>query len=404
MPIDQVAELLVRWRETGGAFGRGRVLREGIQLLSGLDADERRLLARSLAEQGAPDLAQRVEHRTGGTMSANQLRSVADGLLALEDHQVEQMATSLADPAERERLARRPVTDGLASSDDGPSSASDHQTRLDELPPPGGVVDRTGVEPEVSARQPARVEQPSTADGRRGDRMLRGHEPGSQDLGSQELGSQDLGSQDLGSQDLGTPDLVEAGLVDVQVHEPPADVGDPAPAATTAATAATAAAATADASQAATGVAAAGAGAGVRTGSTAAAARTDDRSAERERPAVMVADVAALLEALRTAGTATTRLRVLNDHELADMDADTALAVMDAIPDGWQRRRTAQRLAEAGALPVDRLVSVFARFARPADAAFVAGALVAAGHVRAAAFDGILPERVVRRLTVRSER
>jgi hypothetical protein len=388
MPIDQVAELLVRWRATGGAFGRGRVLREGIQLLSGLDADERRLLARSLAEQGAPDLAQRVEHRTGGTMSANQLRSVADGLLALEDHQVEQMVTSLADPAERERLARRPVTDDVASSDDGPSSASDHQTRLDELPPPGGVVDRTGVEPEVSAHQPARVEQPSTAGGSPGDRMLRGHEPGSQELGSQELGSQELG----------TPGLVEAGLGDVQVHEPPTEVGEPAPAATTTA------AATADASRAATGVAAAGADAGVRTGATAAPARTDDRSAERAPPVVMVADVAALLQGLREAGTATTRLRVLNEHELADIDADTALAIMDAIPDGWQRRRAAQRLAEAGALPVGRLVSIFARFARPADAAFVAGALVAAGHVRAAAFDGILPERVVRRLTVRSER
>jgi hypothetical protein len=375
--IDQVADLLVRWRGAGGVFGRGRVLREGIQLLAGLDADERRMLARSLAEQGAPDLANRVEQRTGRAMSADQLWSVTDGLLALEDHQVDRLATSLRDPDERERLARQVLTHGVASFDGAPTPEPDPRRRLAELPPPGTVI---------------------------------GQEPSGQEPSAPELGGQELGGQELGSADLQALDLLETGLVDIGLHDTGSD----------------------DRSLTPTAVAA--------VGSVDPSVADDDddrdlvdrdptRGAVDRRPVVPVAvplvvapevrlpspatgrgegastaEATALVQSLREAETATIRLRVLADHGLAELDGATALEVLDALPDGWQRRRAAERLVDAGTFPTDQLTAALARFARPMDALFVAGALVAAGQVRAERFDGILPERVVRRLIARSER
>jgi hypothetical protein len=115
-------------------------------------------------------------------------------------------------------------------------------------------------------------------------------------------------------------------------------------------------------------------------------------------------DARALLAVLREAETATARLRILDEDALARIDGATALMVLDALPDGWQRRRGALRLVALGAFPTQQLAEALGRFARASDATFVAGALLAAGQVRAERFDGILPERVVNRLTARSER
>ena len=345
MPIDEVAELHVRWRGTDGVFARARVLREGIHLLGGLDADERRLLARSLAEQGAPDLANRLEQRTGGALSADQLWSVADGLLAMDDQQVDRLVTGLRDPAERERLVRE------------------------------------------------------------------GLDPG--------LGDQQLGDQELGDQELGVIALGDAGLVDVGLHGTEADGPDPT-------------IPTHDRDGEGDGVAQrvdlTEAGTAGRSGSTAASSRVDQSPVDAPRlhpdPADPVAlpvavdpgvpdaegtttapdDAAAWREQLREAHTAMARFRLLDPDRLAGLDRAMALALLDALPAGWQRRRGAQRLVDAGTFPTDRLAETFARFARTTDAVFVAGALIAADQVRAERFEGILPARVVHRLVARSER
>jgi hypothetical protein len=348
--IDQVADLLVRWRGSVGVFGRGRVLREGIQLLAGLDVDERRMLARSLAEQGAPDLAKRVEPSTGGAMSADQLWSVADGLLALEDQAADRLAASLRDPDERERLARQVLTQGVASFDGAPPSESDLRRRLAELPPPGTV----------------------------GGQELGAQEPGAQEPSAQEPGGQELGGQELGSADLQAMDLLETGLVDVGLHGTGPDARSVTPAGA------------AEVPVAVPFV-------------VAPEVRLPSLATGRGEGA-STAEATALVQSLREAGTATIRFRALADHDLAGVDDATALEVLDALPDGWQRRRAAERLVDAGAFPTDQLTAALARFARPTDALFVAGALVAAGQVRAERFDGILSERMVRRLVARSER
>ena len=107
---------------------------------------------------------------------------------------------------------------------------------------------------------------------------------------------------------------------------------------------------------------------------------------------------------LREAGTAIERFRLLDPQALAGLDDTVALALLDALPEGWQRRRGAERLVDAGVFPTDRLAQAFARFARATDAVFVASALLAADQVRAERFDGILPTRALHRLAARSER
>jgi uncharacterized membrane protein len=364
MPVDEVADLLDRWRGTDGVFGRARVLREGIQLLAGLDADERRVLAGSLAEQGAPDLANRIEQRTGAAMSADQLWSVADGLLAMDDHQVDRLTASLRDPVERQRLAGQALTHGVASLDAATSPASDQRDRLDRLPPPGGIVDRAGVGDDLPAHP-------------------------------------ELGHLELGDQELGTVELGDAGLRAVGVHA--AEIRHDAEAATTAAD---------DPDPSGTSA--------VRTGSSAAVIPTADQvtdhtateaRADVSAPAPPTDDPAGegpgtstWLDRLSNAGTATRRLRLLAPDALEGLSGAEALEVLDAVPDGWQRRRAAVRLVDAGTFPTDHLVDALGRFGRTTDAAFVAGALLAAGHVRAERFHGILDERVVRRLVIRSER
>jgi len=345
VPIDQVAELLVRWRGTDGVFARARVLREGIQLLGDLDADERRLLARSLAEQGAPDLANRLEQRTDGALSADQLWSVADGLLAMDDQQVDRLATSLSDPDERVRLAREAVAQGL--------------------------------------------------------------------------GGQQLGDQQLGDQELGAVALGDAGIVDVGLHG--TEAGAPTTAARTHDR-------DGEGDEVAQQVARTETGPTGRSGSTVASTRADQGPADLPvvdaGPGVPVAlpravapvlpdaqgtttapdDAVAWHEQLRAAQTAMARFRLLDPDRLAGLDRATALALLDALPEGWQRRRGAERLVDAGTFPTDRLGEAFARFTRTTDAVFVAGALIAADQVRAERFEGILPARVVHRLVARSER
>lgn len=376
MPIDQVAELLVRWRGAGGVVGRARLVREGMQLLGGLDAAERRVLARSLAEQGAPELAARIEERTGGAMSAGQLRTVADGLLSMEDHQVDRLAASLRDPGERERLARQAVVQGMGSFDLRPRAASGHRARLDELPPPDGSSG--GAAEDVDADGQG-LSDPGLGD---------------LELGGVELGGQELGGQELGVIELGDAGIVDVGIVDVGLHAPEAEPG----AATRAPDPAI------EDHEPARPVHLDGVTRDARSGSSAVPWPPAEDEARPVRPDGTGVEGQALLAALRKAESANARLRILDPGSLSRLDGATALAVLDALPDGWQRRRGALRLVAAGAFPTEQLAEALGRFARATDATFVAGALLAAGQVRAERFDGILSERVVNRLTARSER
>jgi hypothetical protein len=75
--------------------------------------------------------------------------------------------------------------------------------------------------------------------------------------------------------------------------------------------------------------------------------------------------------------------------------------LLDAVPDGWQRRRVATRLVEADALQASDIAPVLRRFGRPSDASTVAGTMLAAGAVDLDDLDGLIDARAWRRLATR---
>jgi hypothetical protein len=435
MPVDDVAELLRRWREAGGAWSRGRVLLDAAQLAGRLTPEERRTVAAALADTGAPDLARQLESRTGQPVDATHLQAFADGLLELEGARLEQVinALELADA----RLVDA-GSDGAAADDDQPAEAAAHHAEPDALPPPP-PGHREAVTPQDEAlderlRDLAALEH-------LGDEELQGIR-----LGEIELGRQELGGQELGGQELGQTDLVEVGLGEARI----AEVGLQATAGP-AATAATPRLAdrgaldqeptgerdepepTPTAEPGPSSGVAPGPSSGVEPGTAPAAhpaaasgaagspaAGPDDGVASREPGGVTLVPAAdapdeltprAAADALATvsgrltdAGTAAARFAALSPDVIRELDPPAALLALDQVPVGWQRRRAARRLFAAGALSGVDPSALLARFPDARDRRFLAVDLLATSDLVAEDLADDLPPQVVRRLAIRAER
>lgn len=283
MPVEDVAQLLRRWRGSGGVWSRTRVLAEGARLVAGLSPDERRTLARSLMDQGAPELARRLEDTTGHELEAGQVRAVADQLLSLDGQQVDRLVATLEDPQRRRQLA----AGALAA-----------------------VAEPT--------HQPVVPEEPVDDDGPDDD------------------------GPDQQLPDVGPPEV------------------EPEPG----------------------------------EGRTAAPVRHDGAGAA-------AAFAPPLAARLRDAATARERLRALDADALAGAGAEAILEVIDAVPDGWQRRRAISRLVEGGVLDPVTAPEVVGRLGRASDRTFVAGAMLDAGVVTADQLADLLPSRAAARLAAR---
>lgn len=412
MPVTDVAALLTRWRASGGVLARGRLAVEATRLLAGLTPDERRVVARALADQGAPQLAARIGERTGHEVDAAQLRTAASGLLALDRDQLDQLAATLADPVERERLARAVLEPPLDDAG-GPPPPRLHDAggppppRLDDrlpaapfeggsswladelatLPPPG-----TPVPPDSAAVAPVEVAMaPSTRDLR-----------GVAGLHAIALGEIPLDDVELGDQALDHPGLGEAGLLDTDVvalglHEIDLDVAAPDDVAVDGG---------APDDVAADDLPSEHLAPDPESFEPAPEEPTPPTAASDAAIAAGVATTAGatLLDDLRRADNAPTRLAAIRRADLAVTDPEVALTLLDTVPEGWQRRRLALRLAERGSLPVDDLPSLLRRFPRPTDTVFVVGALLDEAAIGPDALDGLLDPRTARRLTLRAGR
>jgi hypothetical protein len=446
VPVDEVAELLRRWREAGGAWGRGRVLLDAAQLAGRLTPEERRVVAASLADTGAPDLARQLETRTGQPVDARHLQAFADGLLDLEGARLDDVIAALEVAEERltdEAASETAPTDGATAATPDPASAQDGM-----LPPP----------PPPARRDEAVTQQEEALDERLrdlavlehlGDEELQGIRLGEIELGSQELGGQDLGGQDLDEAGLGEVGLGEVELGEVSLGVAPAIGGVAATAAPPPGVAATAAPPagvapdgpddTPDRPEAerGPGTGTADAPDDVAVSADTAApddrARTDDSPApdDRAEPTSIPApgrepDATALVPATSGAGplasqqaadalalisgrlaqtsTAAGRLTALSDERTRDLDAPAALLVLDQVPAGWQRRRAARRLLASGALADVDPAALLARFPDARDRRFVAADLLAASDLAAEDLVDELPPQVVRRLAIRAER
>ncbi len=105
-----------------------------------------------------------------------------------------------------------------------------------------------------------------------------------------------------------------------------------------------------------------------------------------------------LVAGLRAGRDARSRLARLADLEGVPLGATTVLEVLEALPDGWQRRTAVRRLIEAGSLDdvdADAIVRVFGR---GADRFAVAARLVDAGLTHVEVVSHALPARAAARL------
>ncbi len=448
MPVDDVAELLRRWREAGGAWSRGRVLLDAAQLAGRLTPEERRTVAAALADTGAPDLARQLESRTGQPVDGAHLQAFADGLLELEGARLDQVITALQ-IADARLIDAGP--DEAAAGDGQPEEAATHHAEPDALPPPP-PGHRGAVTPQDEAlderlRDLAALEH-------LGDEELRGIRLGEIELGAPELGGQELGQADLGEVGLGEVGLGEvtlgatAGIATAAATGPRVDLEAPddgtptdreTPEATPAAEPeATPAAATStpaaepEATPAAEPTTAtepeatatepeatatepeatpAEPATTAETGGGAVASRPGDAAlvpaadAPDDLTPKTTADALATLSGRLTgARTAAARFAALAPDVTRDLDAPAALLALDQVPAGWQRRRAAQRLFAVGALAGVDATALLARFPDARDRRFVAADLLAASELAAEDLADDLPPQVVRRLAIRAER
>jgi hypothetical protein len=385
--LDEVAGLVSRWRRARGSMDRVRVIASGTRTLGSMSPDDRRVLAQAVAERGSPEIAARLGPPDGGGPSSSELTELTRALLSVDRAELDGLAASLGDPEERRRLLLA-ATGAVAEPDaDLPPPPSGSAVPLPPPPegPGAGDVARSRprrTEPEVPPLREA-PELASTA-------------LGSADLGSAELGSADLGTVELGSAELGTVGL---GVGAAGPVEPPpraasrpvatrrrtrpgerATHPEPSPAPQPP---------TPRPSPAEPGpVADAGHEVGPAPHATLAAP-------------VPIGEV---LVAIEAATTARERLLAVARLEGAPLPVEDLHAVIDLLPDGWQRRTATTRLLVAGGVTHLDPVGTLRAFERDSDRIAVAGVLVDVGLAGADALAAVLPRRAADRLRRRAGR
>jgi hypothetical protein len=224
VPVDEVAALLRRWREAGPVWSRGRVLLDAAQLAGRLTPEERRQVAATLADNGAPDLARQLEARTGYGVDAQHLQAFADGLLELEGPRLDQVIGALETADQRLTAPEHPPTrtepDPAPPPVGEPAAPEERPPGPEDTLPPPPPGRRSAVGPEDEAlderlRDLAALEH-------LGDEELQGIRLGEIELGDLELGGQDLGEVALGETALGETTLGEAPLGGAELGTAPA--------------------------------------------------------------------------------------------------------------------------------------------------------------------------------------
>jgi hypothetical protein len=143
VPLEDVADLLERWRRAGGVWSRSRVIAESATRLSRLSPDERRVLASALAEQGMPELVAPLRPDSPVRLEPHQLQTVVDGLLTLDGDDIDDLVATMRDPDQ----VRAHAYEALRELPPPPVPPPGHAV-LDHLPPPGSSPPRR---PEVPA-------------------------------------------------------------------------------------------------------------------------------------------------------------------------------------------------------------------------------------------------------------
>jgi hypothetical protein len=330
VPVEDVVELLDRWRRSGGVWSRARVLSDGAARISRLTPHERRVLTTALAEQGAPELAARLEAHAADHLPPPHAQAVADGLLSLEGDRLEELVTVLQDPERRAPLVDDALRELPPPPPPGPTDGPD-------LPTPTPVPSAPREVPTHAAAAPGPVPDETTS------------------------------AVDVPPR--ATPAVLAAVGPDGPTTVAPAPVQERPEIA-------------------------------VRPVRQPVA--TDRTVPDHQKaPLTSHRDLAPTVDRLRSAGSASERFHALDELGTRRLPAREVVEVLQAVPDGWQRRRTVRHLLDAGNLELALAPTVITQLGRTADRVVIAGAMLDAPTLGPTVLEELLPPRAARRLTAR---
>ncbi len=316
--LDEVVDLLGRWGGAAGPADRLQVVTEAARVLRDLPSTDSRVLARQLVEHGAPNAAQKIAQQTGGAVSADQLNDAAYALLSVDRDELDGLARELRDPEERRRIVEAA---GVALRDAAGSAPPPAPEGRLAIPPPPGAQPPDGTDP-----RPAGVD------------------PGD-DAGLGDAGPGDAGPGDAGPGDAG-PDDPDPGGTDAD----PGGEGD---------------------RPAAASLSPAVAGSPASPKTAAAPFRSSSGAG--------VAPTSRFVDDLAAASNGRERLTLLDEHHLR-LDHRQLIQVLQAVPDGWQRRTVLRRLLATHRIePLNNASDVVAAFTRRGDRFAAAASLTRSG-------------------------
>lgn len=339
----EVVESLAGLRE-GSAFARARGAAETFRAFASLSADQKRDLAVLVAERAAPHLVPRIEAETGLDLSREQVQAVLDMAGRLDAEDLDELAHAV-----RDREARGEALRDVATSAAAATGLDDVVTP--EPSPPTGPAPDEDADPPASVTEPAPPPEPAHEVETDAEVMALDPEPEP----TVEVAPAPEPREFTSIFDtLDTPDWSRPTTVEAVRRSAPTPTAEPDP-----------------------------------TASDAADLTTRVRAARLP-----------LVERLRSAASDAERMRVLRArvHEVSGMDPVARAAVVDAVPDGWARRRALDAMVEGGAITSDELPGLVHRLGSPMARSWVCATAIEAGLLDVDALDHLLDDRAVGRL------
>lgn len=389
----EVVDLFADVRE-GSSFERARAAANAFRAFASLSASEKRDLAALVAERAAPQLVPKIRAETGLDLTREQVQAVIDMAGRMDAEDIDELRHTLRDQQAREEALRtvgasaataaagasglddvltppaqeapEPPADDGPPHEEGPETAAERDApEHRELGPPDLDVDEAeldalGVESELLEvdTEPA----PSTS-------VASAPEPREFVSIFDDLPSLPAFEQRAEGATM-TPDRVGVSLADLD--QPPST---PGPAVAVADTRGPLAAPTALV--------------------TSLRARDTLDLTTRVRAAQQP-----LVERLREQSSGAGCIRVVRAHlgDLAEMDAVGRMAVVDAVPDGWARRRALQAMLEAQVLPAADVPDLIRRVGSPVARAWLCATAIETRVLDADQLDELLDPRAATRL------
>lgn len=355
----EVIDLFADVRD-GSSFERAKAGASAFRAFASLSAVQKRDLAVLVAERAAPQLVPKIQAETGLDLTREQVQAVIEMAGRMDAEDIEELRRAVQDDEAR--------NDAIRTVGTSAATAAAAATGLDDL---------------VAPHEEAPEETPEQA--------LEGvTEDTSLDIDQPEVDDTPLGIDQSELDELG----VEAELVELDLEPEPTAPVAPAPDPRAFESVFD------DLPEMPAFEPRAG-------GGTMTPERTRTRVAEH-LPTDDVVDLTTrvraarqpLVEALReqTGGAGCVRLVRAHLDDLVDMDAVSRTAVVDAVPDGWARRRSLQAMLDGHVLPASEVPDLIRRVTSPVARAWLCATAIEVEMLAVDQLDDILEPRAAARL------